>query len=134
MPEQLGNATDAGSSLLATDGTMSPAIVVIAALLVGLSVSGACFCALRAINGWAAGTQSTRTQRFHDEGEISASRQQTEMTNGESAVRFDDESPAPANVPKRKGKKARKNKGGPVLWHEDDEDDESGSLARGEAA
>ena len=49
---------------LLTKGT---AALVGVAVLVGIGVAGLCWCALRAINGWAAERATTRTQRFHDE-------------------------------------------------------------------
>ena len=129
-PSPASSQSPSSESSTLYDGT-SPAIVVIAALLVGLGVSGTCWCALRALNRCAGGVQTTGKQRLHDEGETPKSRpsrssaSEAELELVESATGEDEPSAGRAGGPKRKGKKGRKGERGPVLWHDEEDVDEA---------
>ena len=101
-------------------------------MLLGLGVTGACYCGFKALNRCIAGSAPTRNQRFHDEADEPSTpgptRTANSMTELDSAADGGERGgpPAPAPEPTRKGTRGKKNAParGPMLGHDDGDDED----------
>ena len=121
-------------------GTMA---VVAAALAVGISVAGVCWCLMRSLNAWASGQANQRTQRFHDEAEnghsggaahpdprkrvaragrkLKATTSEMELAMGSPVgEEVGSRQAGEASEPARKGRRAKRGAHKPVQWNEDE--------------